>query len=753
MAIFYHNFLSFVGYTFWECIVDSCFKIFIDGKECKAYPGDTVLQVAERNGIIIPIFCYHKELRPEGTCGVCLVEVEGIPHLVTVCTFKVTPGMVVRTNTERVKKARADVIELILNNHTLECPICDKCGECELQKIAFRYGPKKSRYVEQKREKGTVIKGPLIEIDNNRCILCRRCIRMCNENMGNKVLEITRRKNKTSVSPFKGDFIESGCEHCGNCIDVCPVGSLLDRTFKYKDRPWRMTKTWTTCTFCGSGCKIEVDTYHGRIKRVLGRIGANNGHNRGYLCVRGRWGWDVIYSEKRLKKPLLRNGEELREITLKEAIEIIKRKVCGKSVNLFVESSLTNEELELLSAVLGNENVTSDAYPFAQALSGIAEITGTFGTDRLSSIYDSDIVFVIGDFIEDITPVVATILRLSAIQRGKKLVRLGTFPSKLDSVAFQSLIVQEEELIDTLKHFIMGTFDSSYTSNNPNIDRVSKVLRDRKVAFVIGGITLFSPDIKEISKTVSYLAGRLSAKSPVIVIPPKANSIKVSKLFNLKRPSELEGEVNVLVNVELDRDFPGVELKRGFTVLFSPYYTRDVALADLIIPIETGLEKNGTVEGIEGRLKVKSVLETEYSLLKILNALPLRQMNITKREVVLNSELGHTSLEKSSEELFLTVLPSKTCWNSVGYYSKNVAKVASERILFLNPEDCRGRKIVTLKTSGGELTIPVEEKKEIPRGRALLKLDRFTRDVSQLLKDYFPAMTGIPCKLLQETRK
>ncbi|RUM45511.1 MAG: hypothetical protein DSY35_00635 [Desulfurobacterium sp.] len=726
------------------------FRIVIDGKECEAYPGETVLQVAERNGIIIPVFCYHKELRPEGACRVCLVEVEGAPRLATACTLKAMPNMVVRTNTERVRKARAGVIELILNNHTLECPICDKSGECELQMTGFRHGPKKSRYAEPRREKDIVIKGPLIEIDNDRCILCRRCIRMCGENMGNRVLGILKRGYQAYISPFKGDFVESGCEHCGSCIDVCPVGSLLDRAFKYKDRPWRMEKTWTTCTFCGSGCRLEVDTYHGRIKRVVGRIGVNSGHNRGYLCVRGKWGWDVVYSERRLKKPLLRDGEGLREITLQEALEVLKERVCGKPVNLYVESSLTNEELELLSAVFGRENVTSDAYSFSQALSGISEITGRFEADKLSSIYSADIVFVIGDFIEEVTPVVATLLRLSVIQKGKRLIRLGTFPSKLDSVAFQTLLVKEEELLDTLKHFIMGTLDASYTSNNRDIDRVAKVLRNKKVAFVLGGMTLFSPDVKEVAKTVSYLADRLVSKSSVVVVPPKANAIGVAKLFDLKKPSELEGEVNVLVNVELDRDFPGTELKKGFTVLFSPYYTPDVALADLIIPVETGLEKNGTVEGLEGELQLRSSFKPEYSLLEVLRALPLRQVDIRRREVVLNCELGHTKLRKEPDQLYLSVLLGRTGWNSVSYYSENVGKVATGRVLLLNPEDGRGREIVTLKTSGGELTVPVEEKEEIPKGRALLRIERFTRDVSKLLKGYFPSVTGIPCKLLSE---
>ena len=727
------------------------FKIIIDGKECEAYPGETVLEVAERHGIVIPVFCHHKELRPEGACRVCLVEVEGAPRLATACTLKAMPDMVIRTDTERVKKARKGVIELILNNHTLECPICDKSGECELQMTGFRHGPKKSRYKEPRREKDIVIKGPLIEIDNDRCILCRRCVRMCGENMGNRVLGILKRGYQAYISPFNGDFLESGCEHCGSCVDVCPVGSLLDRAFKYRDRPWRMTKTWTTCTLCGTGCKMEVDTYHDRIKRVVGRIGVNDGHNRGYLCVRGKWGWDIVYTDKRLKKPLLREGEDLKEVSIDEAIEILKEKVLNRKVNLFIESSLTNEELTQLAAIFGTENVTSDALPYQEALTGVAEITGRFDTDKLSSIYDAEIVFVIGDFIEDINPVVATLLRLAVVQRGKRLVRLGSFKSKLDSVAFESLVVNEEKFLDALKHLIMGTFDTSYSSQDEKIDKVSKVLRNKKVAFVIGGMAIFHPDVKEISKTVAFLADRMVAKSSIIVIPPKANSIKVAKLFDLKKPSELNGEVNVLVNVESNRDFSGEEIDFSkFTVLFTPYYNHDVSRAHLIIPIETGLEKNGTVEGLEGILELETALNTEYSFFEILSKLPFRTSDFQRKEIKTDKELGSTKVEKKEGYLSLTVLPNRTGWNSVSYYSGNVVKVSGKRELHLNPEDARGRKMVTLKTEGGELVVPVVEDSSIPEGKALLRIERFSRDISDLLRRSFPYLTGIPCEILSE---
>lgn len=728
------------------------FKIVIDGKECEAYPGETVLEVAERNGITIPVFCYHKELRPEGACRVCLVEVEGAPRLVTACTLKAMPDMVVKTDTERVRRARAGVIELILNNHTLECPICDKSGECELQMTGFRHGPKKSRYREPRREKDIVVQGPLIEIDNDRCILCRRCIRMCGENMGNRVLGILNRGYKAYISPFNGDFVESGCEHCGSCVDVCPVGSLLDRAFKYKDRPWRMDKTWTTCLFCGSGCKVEIDSYHGKVKRAVGRIGINDGHNRGYLCIRGKWGWDVIYSDRRLREPLLRVNGELRRVSLDEAVQVLKEKTEGKRVNLFVESSLTNEELEKVAAVFGTGNVTSDSLGFYSFLKGFEKVKGTAETDKFSSIYEADVVFVIGDFIEEINPVVSNLLRLSVIQKGKRLLRVGVFPSKkLDSVSFSTLLVDQTEVIDTLKHVILGTIDTSYSSGSRNVDSFIKSLRGKKVTFVVAGLPFFSPEAEEIGKTVAYLSERVVG-GKVVAVPPKANSLRVTKLFKLKHPSELDGDVNVIVNGELERDFPGVELpKAEFTVLFTSFYTPDISLADLVIPTEVWLEKNGTVDGIDGTLEVKTVLEKEFSLTDTLSQLPVRTTPAVNKELKVErvNEPGQRLIEKGKGELLLTVLLNRTGWNSVSYYSENVMRVAGERVLLLNPEDFPKAELVKLKVGEREFLVSCRKDEKVPKGHVLLRVERFTRDVSELLKGQFPNLTGIRCQIAE----
>jgi NADH-quinone oxidoreductase subunit G len=509
-----------------------------------------------------------------------------------------------------------------------------------------------------------------------------------------------------------------------------------------------MTRTWTTCTICGSACRLEVDSYRSKVKRVVGRIGINTGHNRGYICVRGRWGWDILYSDKRLTTPLLAEGDGVKKITLSEAVAILKEKTERAKVNLYIESSLTTEELHLLGAVFGTENVTSDALSYSMALDGIAEITGERKTDPFSAIDEADTVFLIADFMEEINPVLMTLVKFAVVRGGKKLLRLGTYPSKLDRITSVLIKTSEEKVLDSLKHIIMSTFDSSYTSGSDAIDRASEIVRSGKVAFVLGGAFLFSPDVKELAKAVAYLAGRLRAKSHIVLVPPKANTLKVAELFPLKAPQELSGDVNVLVNTELYRDFPGVELKGSYTVLFTPYYTQDLAFADLIIPIETGLEKSGTVAGVNGNHRLSTALSPPFSLKGILQSLTFKGAPSTvKEKPSVNTELGDTSIRREKGKLLLTVVPNRTGWNSVSQYSENVSKVATSTVLYLNPQDAPEGSVVVLKTESAELPLPFEVSRTVPTGSALLKVERFTRGISRLLKGCFPFLSGIQCEI------
>ncbi len=612
------------------------FTIIIDGKECEAFPGETVLKVAERNGIVIPTFCYHKELRPEGACRVCLVEVEGAPRLVTACTLKAIPNMVVRTNTPRVRKARATIIRMILNNHALECKDCDKSGECELQMTGFRHASKDIKYKEEIRKKRILIEGKLIAINTDRCILCRRCIRMCGENMGNRVLGIMERGYKAYISPFNGNFEESGCEHCGSCIDVCPVGSLLDRTFKHKGRPWKLEKTWTTCTLCGSGCYMEVDTCEGEIKRVMGRIGVNHGENKGYLCVNGKWGWDIVYSKYRFKKPMLKRGSGLEEISFEEAMKVIEDKLKVGNFEVFVDSSLTCEEIDLIADKFRTKNVISDAFNYQRFLEKVEE---TLNICSLKEAFDSDVFVVVGDFLEESNPVTATLLRLKVIQEHKRIIRVGEFPSKLDSISYKVFIDDTEKTLTS--------------------ESLNKLLHGKRFSLIVGG-TIY--DLIKSEKIAETVAETFKGAS-IHPIPPESNSYYVAKKFRIK------SKFNSSVSIYFVNSNAKFALSEGgeFKILFTPFYDDFASRADLIIPTDTFLEKEGKIHPPSTTKKpLKSAVKTETSLKAFLQKLPVFSQKLEPTPSSL-------TIPESTDTL---VVISKHAKGMMSTYSNHVASVS-----------------------------------------------------------------------------
>ena len=229
----------------------------------------------------------------------CLVEVEKMPKLQTACTLVATEGMIVRTNTEQVRNARKYMLEFLLTNHPLDCPVCDKGGECELQDMVFRYGADTSRFIEEKIHRPEEKWSELVYYDAPRCILCFRCVRVCDEGMDVKALGVGMRGANSIIIPNREDHLE--CEECGMCIDICPVGALTSGTYRYKTRPWEMKYAPTICTHCSNGCKTTLSVRNHEIMRSNNRD--LSGINKDFLCVKGRFGFDFTKHPERVKQP------------------------------------------------------------------------------------------------------------------------------------------------------------------------------------------------------------------------------------------------------------------------------------------------------------------------------------------------------------------------------------------------------------------------------------------------------------------
>ncbi len=298
--------------------------IFIDGREFAFDENQTVLQVARANGIYIPSLCYHPKLGAASKCRVCVVEIDGQRNLQTSCSTAAVAGMVVATDSPGVLEARRMVVNMLLSNGNHNCMTCEMNGDCELQEAAYRLGIECPAFVVEEHEEKDESAAFIIR-DANRCIQCGRCIEACNRLVVNEVLDFGYRGGHTHVICDQDlPMGDSSCVQCGECVQVCPVGALIEKKGAGKARSWEVEKVRTTCPYCGVGCQLELHMKDEEIVSVKGVDGASP--NDGHLCVKGRYGYDFIYSKDRLTMPLIKENGEFREAEWDEALDLVADK-------------------------------------------------------------------------------------------------------------------------------------------------------------------------------------------------------------------------------------------------------------------------------------------------------------------------------------------------------------------------------------------------------------------------------------------
>lgn len=370
----------------------------IDGKAVQIAAGATILEAAAANGISIPTLCYLQKVSPTGACRICVVEVAGADKTMTACNTRAVDGMEVTTQSEKLSTIRRQVVELLLVNHPLDCPVCDAGGECDLQDICYSQDVTRQPFAADDVNAPTIDHWPLIQQVPNRCIMCEKCVKVCHEVIGASALFVNDKGDRAFI-----DKELAKCEFCGNCVQVCPTGTMISKPFKFKARPWELRKTASVCTLCSAHCQVEFHSKQGKVLRVTASDGVTL--NDGNLCFGGFFGHDFLNSPQRLTAPLVDGQPTGWDVALdKAAAELLRLRdqLGGQAIAGLTSGRLTNEEnylfQKMFRVALGSNNIDSDArFGLLPALSTLHSHLGVMtATNQLEAIGNADTILVFG---------------------------------------------------------------------------------------------------------------------------------------------------------------------------------------------------------------------------------------------------------------------------------------------------------------------------------------------------------------------
>ena len=621
----------------------------IDGKQVRAPEGAMLVDAAKHGDVEIPYFCYEPKLgQPVGACRMCLVEIEGIPKLQTSCSTPVRDGMVVNTTSDRVKQAQNAVVEFLLVNHPLDCPVCDKGGECPLQDISFGWGAGRSRFIEPKRHfKKPLELSPLVAIDRERCILCYRCVRFSQEVAEDHQLVFLDRGDHTFVGTHDGRPYVA--PFSGNIIELCPVGALTSTAYRFRARPWDIEDSGTVCTFCPSQCNVKLtvrdDT---KVVRVLARD--NDEVDDGWLCDKGRFGYQSFFSAERITTPMARIGGFLRETSWERAIEeaasLLERSGAGTVAR--VGGQATNEEgflvQHLLRQGLGSGRLTTNGGaadgPLARALARV-DLSA-----RVSDIDHADAILVLDTELVDEAPILDLRVRKAVRRNGARLVVASSRPSTLDNAASAALRFApgaseaalgalaaalgspraDSASLDDLagsaraqQGFIPGRshLNGGAPQGPDAVRSVAQVLRDAGDVVVIWGERVLSGGRgSQAGQALLAVADALGVagreESGLIGIPAETNGRGLREvgcvaglgpgLQDARSGGQAEGGGALLL---LEAEASEAEMAQaGAVIAFAGFHSEALdSQADVVFPAEVYAEKEGTVTHPDGRIQ------------------------------------------------------------------------------------------------------------------------------------------------------
>ncbi|HSD48026.1 MAG TPA: molybdopterin-dependent oxidoreductase [Pyrinomonadaceae bacterium] len=597
-------------------------KLTINGKLFEVPKGARLIDVCREKGFDIPSFCYYADLALQASCRMCLVRIEKMPKLQTSCTITVTDGMVVTTQSEEIEKAQRGMTEFLLANHPLDCPVCDRGGECELQEMTFDWGGLEERFTERKNYAAERYLSPMVANDPQRCILCKRCTRVCDEWMGEDAIEAGGRGAHTVIGTYLGWL---DCSQCGNCIEVCPTGTLLDATYRHQTRPWELAQTISTCNFCSDGCQMSIGSRSGEVRRVVARDRYVNGINGEFLCVKGRFGHPFINHEDRIRTPMIRykKGGKLIPATWDDAIRHVAERLDAvaeahgrNAIGIAGSPRLTNESLFVLrkfaTELVGTENyTTTDLHSLQPFLENLGAPLATHRDIR----YAKTIVLIGGDPGEW-QPLTGKQIRQAVRNGGANLILVNSVPIRLREQAAMFLHVRpgtEEAvalaLADPANDALVAEKTDVAAEQLAAVRQMITSTNGDVVVMFDAGLSAEAQAVIAQLATVGGGEGRRVLMHP---LPLFNNSIGAHDMSLMDRGltaydllEKAGGEVRAMylagsfLPEHLERGSGGLE-KLDFLVVQELFENETTAFADVVLPAASYAEVDGTFTNNDG---------------------------------------------------------------------------------------------------------------------------------------------------------
>jgi len=641
-------------------------EIEIDGKKVEVPAGSMVMDAANKLGTYIPHFCYHKKLSIAANCRMCLVEVEKAPKPLPACATPVSAGMIVRSASDKAVQAQKSVMEFLLINHPLDCPICDQGGECQLQDLAVGYGKNSSRYEEDKRVVTPKDAGPLVSMQEMaRCIQCTRCVRFGQEVAGVMELGMIGRGEHSEITAFVGQTVNS--EMSGNMIDLCPVGALTSKPFRYSARSWELSRRKSVSPHDGLGANLIVQVKGGQVKRVLPL--ENDAVNECWISDKDRFSYEGLEAADRLTQPMLKQGGEWKEVDWQTALEYvahglknIKHEHGANALATLATPHSTLEELHLLQKLtraMGSDSVDTRLRHSDFSLAGVTPWLGM----SITEFGQLNRAFVIGSFLRKDHPLLATRLRTS-IKGGAKLSILHATDDDLLMNVANKLIVAPSEWLSALSQVVVAVakakevgapagFEGVEASDAATAIAASLVSGERKGIF-LGNAAVQHPQAAALHAAAQWIAEQTGAKLGYLTEAANTVGAYLVNANGNKAPAFSEAKsAYVLLNVEPELDAHNPQaavaaLKKAEMVVVMSAYKHGMDYADVLLPVSPFSETSGTFVNCEGRAQsfngtVKPLLETRpaWKILRVLgNILGLTGFDYDTSEAIRDEVLG-----------------------------------------------------------------------------------------------------------------